>query len=264
MRAGDTTGEHKGIRMPKSIRGKVKIRPEDKQEPPVLHEPVAYQDDRIRNNRMRRITPAARVFIVQCINTGYSNSQVNTLLRRKQFIMGEEPDVSDDTLLRIRKSDNCLLDIALMTKEIRQIGHNHVGKFIQGWSELGDVVLDRLLGKGDFGDNFEQVSVAECNTVLMNATKVIMDTFAVDLGDRLRKEIEEPEHPSEEADAANKQGKIENLAGYLQATAAAALRRAIREMDIESHKALEAAAAETGVAEETGVANAVYRSEDTQ
>ena len=217
--------------MPQSVRGKVSVDPADAEKPSVLSEPNARKGDRLKNRQTHRVTPVAKVFIIQCILSGYNNQQINKLLRTKQFIMAGEPDLSHDTLAKIRQLDDCLLDVDLLTREARQVGHNHVGKFIMGWAELGDEAFDRLMGEGDFGDSFERLTVGECASVLSYATKVIMDTFAVGLGEKLRAELEEPAVTPEAG--ADKPDKIKNLAEYLQAMASTSLERALRIIDAE-------------------------------
>ncbi len=97
---------------------------------------------------------------------------------------------------------------------------------------LGDEVFDRLLRDGDFGDSFEKLSVGECNAMLATATKVIMETFAADIGQRLKGQLdgamggETQESPAESP-------VIPDLAEYLQKMAVAALNRALREIDAE-------------------------------
>ncbi len=180
------------IPMPRSIRGKVPIDPKDQELPEFLHPgPPPEPEERVINRRTHRITPGSRVFIIQLINTGYTNRQINAILRQRMYILPEEPDLSVDCLGEIRALDDCQLDVDMLSREATQVSCHHIGKFLIQWAELGDAACSRLLGGGRFGDSFEHLSVGECLMVAKTATGFLMDTFGVGLGERIKAEFDE-------------------------------------------------------------------------
>ena len=194
MKAETTTKANASSRkmpIPRSIRGKVPIDPKDQELPEVLHPgPPSEPKDRIRNRRTYRVTPVARVFIIQLINTGYSNRQINAILRQRMYILQDEPDLSVDCLGEIRALDECQLDVDMLSREANQVAYRHIGKFVIYWAELGDAACRRLLGRGSFGDDFEHLSVGECLMVAKTATGLLMDTFGLGLGERIKAEFD--------------------------------------------------------------------------
>lgn len=180
------------IPMPRSIRGKVPLNPKDQELPEFLHQgPPPESEERVINRRTHRITPGSRVFIIQLINTGYSNKQINAILRQRMYILQDEPDLSVDCLGEIRALDDCHLDVDMLSREAVQVGYRHIGKFLIQWAELGDAACSRLLGGGRFGNDFEHLSVGECLMVAKTATGFLMDTFGVGLGERIKAEFDE-------------------------------------------------------------------------
>lgn len=220
--------------IPLSERGKVPLDPKDKKKPPVLHDLPPKPKERVKNRQTHRVTPRAKAFIIQCVLSGYTNGQINKLLRTKQFIMDAEPDLSHDTLCKIRKSEDCLLDPELLTREARQVGHAHLSKLVVGWVEISDQVFERLLYGGTFGANFEHLSVAECTTLLVRATRFFLDVFGVGLGEWLRAdregENEKVEDPTQVYDPSCPGAMLgDNLGEYVRTMASATLDRALRE-----------------------------------
>lgn len=180
------------IPMPRSIRGKVPLNPKDQELPDFLrHEPLPEPEDRVINRRTHRITPVSRVFIIQLINTGYTNRQINAILRQRMYILPDEPDLSVDCLGEIRALDDCQLDVDILSREAVQVAYAHIGKFLIQWAELGDAACSRLLGRGSFGNDFEHLSVSECLIVAKTATGFLMDTFGLGLGERIKAELDD-------------------------------------------------------------------------
>lgn len=179
------------IPIPRSIRGKMPLNPKDQELPDFLrHEPPPEPEDRVINRRTHRITPVSRVFIIQLINTGYTNRQINAILRQRMYILEDEPDLSVDCLGEIRALDDCQLDVDMLSHEANQVTYAHIGKFLIQWAELGDAACRRLLGRGSFGDDFEHLSVGECLLVAKTATGFLMDTFGLGLGERIKAEFD--------------------------------------------------------------------------
>lgn len=178
--------------IPRSIHGEVPLDPKDQELPDSLrHGPPPEPEDRIQNRRTYRITPVSRVFIIKLINTGYSNKQINAILQQRMYILEDEPDLSVDCLGEIRALDDCKLDVEPLSDEVCQVAYAHIGKFLIHWAELGDAAIDRLLNGGDFGDDFEHLSVGECLMVAMTATGLLMDTFGAGLGERIKAQLED-------------------------------------------------------------------------
>ena len=214
--------------------------------PAVLSVPPARAAERIRVGARSRITPVARVFIVQCVNSGYNNRQINVLLREKRFILVKDPDLSDDTIARVRSSKDCLLDLAMLTDEARQVGHNKLSALILYWGEVADGVFLRLMrgkkpvpGPGDIGYGMKPMTVGEASALLANATKVMMDVFGADVPGVLKAEREGPVGTGTEQ---NSSRSPEQMARYIDVIVAASLERVERRMEAEEEEAANAEA----------------------
>lgn len=147
--------------------------------------------------------------------------------------MPGEPDLSHDALDALRASDDCLLDVDLLTTEARQVGHHKISQFILRWAEIGDGAADKLLDDGDFGGQFpKDVTAGECNSLLMNATKVLFGVFAFGLAERLKGELNGMDDT--QATTGQQRPGSENFAAYVEKMAAAAIRRAVRELELDA------------------------------
>ena len=218
--------------------------------PAVLGTASAKPSERLREGNRKKITPVARVFIVQCVNSGYNNRQINVLLREKRFILVKDPDLSDDTLARVRSSKDCLLDTAMLTDEARQVGHNKLSALILYWGEVADGVFLRLArgrkavaAPGDLGYGLKPMTVGEANALLANATKVMMDVFGADMPAIFKAEREGPVGTGTEQNSGR---SPEQMARYIDIIVAASLERVERQMEAEEEEATKAGAVVLG------------------
>ena len=157
----------------------------------LLHEPPPSEMDRIQPKQTRRVTPTAKAFIIQLINSGYSNRSINSILRERKFILPREPDLHSETIRRIRALDVCHLDADQLSEEARQTGYNHIGRTLVFWADVLDAVEDRLFHGGDFGKEFEGTTLLQLVRMAKTATDILHSTFAAGLGERIRKELED-------------------------------------------------------------------------
>ena len=157
----------------------------------LLHEPPPSEMDRIQPKQTRRVTETAKAFIIQLINSGYSNRSINSILRERKFILPREPDLHSETLWRIRALDVCCLNVEQLNEEARQTGYNHIGRTLVFWADVLDAVEDRLFHGGDFGKEFERTTLLQLVRMAKTATDRLHNNFAAGLGERIRQEIED-------------------------------------------------------------------------
>lgn len=161
-----------------------------------LHAGDAGEGEAIRKRRTHRLTLRAKAFIIRLINSGYNDAAINQILRQKKFIMPGEEDLSYSSLYRLRNLDECALDTDLLTLEARQVGHHMVSKAVVFWANVLEAAYEKLMGLPFSDPNYEKMgnglksmSAGECCALMTNATKFLADTFAKDLGDKLKGEL---------------------------------------------------------------------------
>lgn len=157
----------------------------------LLHEPPPSEMDRIQPKQTRRVTETAKAFIIQLINSGYSNRTINSILREHKFILPAEPDLHSETIRRIRALEVCQLDPDQLSEEARQTGYNHIGRSLVFWANVHDAVEDRLFYGGDFGKEFEGTTLLQLVRMAKTASDILHNNFAAGLGERIRKEVED-------------------------------------------------------------------------
>lgn len=107
-----------------------------------------------------------------------------------------QTDLSDETLHKIRGHEDCAIDLARLTLEARQVGHNRVSKLIIDWAELLDAAFDKLLRnkdltpkEGTLGYGLKTMTVSELSSLAFNGTKIIFEVFADDLAEHIQGEL---------------------------------------------------------------------------
>lgn len=156
----------------------------------ILHEPVPSEMERIQPKQTRRVTETAKAFIIQLINSGYSNRAINSILRERKFILPKEPDLHSETIRRIRALEVCYLNPEQLNEEARQVGYNHIGRTLIFWADVHDGVEDRLFNGGSFGKEFERTSLIELVRIAKTASDILHNNFALGLGERIKKEVD--------------------------------------------------------------------------
>lgn len=101
-----------------------------------------------------------------------------------------------------------------------------------------------MLGGGNFGSDFEHLSVGECLMVVKTATGFLMDTFGVGLGERIKAEFDDA--LAKQAAAAGKdyhftQEELDNLLQRQKEAAIRGMCKYFDELIAEDAKAAEAA-----------------------
>ena len=152
----------------------------------VLHTLEPEEDERIKYRDSHRLTPVSKAFICECILTGYTNRQINALLRRKGFILEGENDLSDETLRRARSLPECALDLNQLTQQARQVGHNVISSLTLHWVELGTLAFQRLNELRDGTAPLEGMSAPVAISIVVNATRFLMNTYGLGLAERLQ------------------------------------------------------------------------------
>lgn len=167
------------------LRGKGPIDPEDRKPPDVLSAPDAKAHEKIKKQGTWKVTALARAFIIQCVLTGYTNAQINALLRDKKFLATSQSDLPDETLHKIRDTQDCAIDLARLTLEARQVGHNRISQTIIQWAEVQDAAFDMLLRnkeltpkKGTLGYGLKPPTMGELSSLAFNASKIILEILA--------------------------------------------------------------------------------------
>lgn len=234
-----TTGNKAGgRRVPSDLQGRVPV--ESVTIPAVLSAPEVLAREGIRTpvRGGHRLTDVSRLFVVECINSGYTDRQIDDLLRRKKFLGPKDPPLSRQTMNNIRNSDECALDISLLTLEARQAGHNRISRAVLYWAEIMEEAYACLMGeKSPMGRTLKPMTAAECNGLIMNATKVIMATFAADIAKRLRDELEAA--ATENTVSSDTRPAPEVMADYVDNIMADVLSRHLLELGRAKQQALE-------------------------
>lgn len=199
-----------------------------KNEPPiqgVLHTPNVPVGARVRPQETHRVTPEAYSFIVAYVLEGYGNGEINRLLRDRGFILDGEADLSHRTFQRIRASDDCRMNVDMLTSEARQVGHNVLSEFTLNWARLGRAAFGRMLDGVNYGYEYKRVSLHEDMMVAAKATEFLSDTFAEGLPTRLRQELEsEVEAPAQDVTTMSP----DQMGEYLEGVMATAYTRAVK------------------------------------
>lgn len=178
-------GTSRSLRKNMSIDPKVLVPPDY-----ILHEPPPSEMERIQPKQTHRVTETAKAFIIQLINSGYSNSAINCILRERKFILPREPDLHSETIRRIRALEVCYLNPEQLNEEARQTGYNHIGRTLVFWANVHDAVEDRLFHKGNFGKDFDKTSLKDLIQIAKVASDILHNNFALGLGERIRQEVE--------------------------------------------------------------------------
>lgn len=209
--------------------------------------------DRMLRKR-HRLTTVERAFIVKLICAGKTNAHIHAQLRTEGFIQPGEPDISHDTLLKIRSSPDCQLDPSLLTVEARQVGHHKFSECILIWAELTEAATAFLLHGESFGDVLEAPKRRECITILEMATKLFGNTFAAGIGAQVKQDREAGEalnaEPIFDGESAMENARVQEsermlggsyssvpqdrrreLDDYIRTIAVAALEGALRDVD---------------------------------
>ena len=214
----------------RSLRKNTPIDPKILRQPDyLLHEPPPSERGRIQPKQTRRVTETAKAFIIQLINSGYSNSAINFILRERKFILPKEPDLHSETIRRIRALEVCHLDPEQLNEEARQAGYNHIGRTLVFWADMHDAVEDRLFNGGSFGNEFEGTTLIQLVRIAKTASDILHSTFAAGLGERIRKEIEDALSASTVSGESALVDKDE-LSKDVLAVAAIALERALTDL----------------------------------
>ena len=201
----------------------------------LLHPGDAPVDRKVRPADTHRLTPESRAYIVTYVIAGYSDREINALLRKSGMIWPGEPDLSRSTLWRIRQSDDCLLDPELLTPEARQVGHNILSEIVVDMTELCRKSLGRLLRRENFGFAYDRINMSDNLTAVRLATDFLFNTFALGLPERLQKELEQ--------DGATPQGESlssmtpEQLCRYFEGIMAASYQAAVKRIEDERRRA---------------------------
>jgi hypothetical protein len=152
---------------------------------------TANDEDRIKEQSSRKITPKAHAFITRMIVEGRTNKEINRRLRVYKYLSERSPDLTTETLRKIRRKPHSQRNPDLLDAEAQYIAHKSLSQAVYYMRDVMDHAYQRAV-YGPEMDGEDVVSpgglifdpetkLSEVRSLLADAIKLLYSWYAKDI-----------------------------------------------------------------------------------